>query len=131
MKVLSVYIPIRIPTDQLPGCIEAYERLLGEACALRFDYPAAGVEIAAVGSVVLIAGAFSALEAAPASRGILAVDSLEEWRPALLNMGATIVRETTDTPTGRNIFARTREGTIFEVMQFDEKKATAANKVRP
>jgi len=62
--------------DALGPTIAFYEGLFGEACRLRFPYPAVHLELAEVGRVLLIAGSAMDLEPFTATSSTFLVGSL-------------------------------------------------------
>lgn len=52
----------RVCVNDLDNTIRFYERLTGNAVALRFAMPAAGLELAQVGDLLIIAGKDDALK---------------------------------------------------------------------
>lgn len=127
MNILNVLVRIYLRTEQLEETIAFYEALLGEKSHVRFKYPEAGLELAQVGSLLLIAGSETALEPFRATTATFLVDSLEEYRQALLTGGATILREPQQVPTGHNMLVRHPDGTRVEYVEHTAEQVKAAN----
>lgn len=63
MRVLQVMARAYVAPEGMDDAVAFYERLLDEHCEVRFPLPDLGIEIAAVGSVHLVAG--DAMQLAP------------------------------------------------------------------
>ncbi len=116
MKILATLT--RICTDDLEATLAFYGELLGEACSRRFRYGAAGLELAQVGNVLILAGSEQALAPFEETRATLLVDSLTGFRELLLARGAVIIRDVQPVPTGRNLTVRHPDGAVFEYVEF-------------
>lgn len=122
MKVLRTMARLYLHPEDLDATIAFYEELLGETSQLRFTYPAAGLELAQVASVLLIAGSDEALAPVRRSQMTLLVDDLPAFHDALLARGATILDGPQDVPTGMNMHARHPEGTVVEYVEFARRR---------
>ncbi len=118
MKVLRTMTKVYLHPDDFDSTITFYEELFGETSRLRFTYPSAGLELAQVASVLLVAGSDEALTPFRGSHLTLLVDDLAAFRDVLLTRGATILDGPQDVPTGMNMHARHPEGTIVEYVEF-------------
>ena len=130
MNITSVVARIYLASEQLETSISFYERLLGQLCRIRFVYAEAGIELAAVGSLLLIAGQEAALEPLRAVAMTISVSSLSACRDVLLSEGATIVDGPQPVPTGLNMHVRHADGTLVEYVQLIAEKVAAVNLVR-
>ena len=126
MKIVGVLVRIYLPLDQLEESITFYEQLFAERSRLHFKYPETGLELAQIGSVLLIAGSDAALAPFKATQATFLVDSLSEYKEALLKSGASILREPKQVPTGMNMLAKHRDGTIVEYVQHAQEKEETA-----
>ena len=117
MKVLNVSARVYLNPNSLDSTISFYAGLFGEKCRLRFSYPAARLEIASVGHVLLIAGATEDLELFRATHATFLVDSLEEFRLYLKQGRAKILSEPKEVPTGRNMTVRHPDGLVVEYVE--------------
>jgi predicted enzyme related to lactoylglutathione lyase len=102
---------LRICVDDLDTAIPFYERLAG-ARALRFER--GGVQVAAVGSFLLMSGPESELEVLRRVTATIAVKDVDEAHRLLTELGAQIVAGPVPTPAGRNLLAVHPDGSIFE-----------------
>lgn len=91
MKVLSVLTRIYLLRDELAPAISFYENLFGQRCSLRFSYAAAGLELAQVGAVLLLAGSEAAMAPFRSTQITLVVDSLEGFQRHLEQAGAQVI----------------------------------------
>jgi predicted enzyme related to lactoylglutathione lyase len=119
MKVLLTFV--RVYAENIDAALPFYETLLGVKCSGRFSYRAAGLELATVGQVLLLAGTAEALEPFRATKATLLVDDLDEFQRFLASNGATIIRGPQEVPTGRNMTARHADGTVVEYVQHGQK----------
>lgn len=77
MQILNVLTRVYLQPDALIPMIAFYEGLFGEKCRLRFIYPAMRLELAQVGSMLLIAGAMEDLEPFKATQVTLGLTVLQ------------------------------------------------------
>jgi predicted enzyme related to lactoylglutathione lyase len=116
MKVLKILS--RLYVNDLDASIAFYEALTGEKCAVRFAYKEKDLDLAQIGSLLLIAGNDQALEPFRTTTITILVDALTEFREFLLKNGAVIIRDITKVPTGFNIAIKHKDGTIAEYVEF-------------
>ncbi|MEU6064383.1 VOC family protein [Streptomyces sp. NPDC047082] len=109
MEILGA--SLRICVDDLEAAIPFYERLAGGR-ALRFER--GGVQVAAVGSFLLMSGPEAELEVLRKVAATIAVKDVEDARRTLTELGARIVAGPVATPAGRNLIAMHPDGAIFE-----------------
>lgn len=62
MKVIKVMTRIFLEPELLTETISFYENLFGEKCDVRFNYEEYKLELAGIGSVLLISGPAEVLE---------------------------------------------------------------------
>src|SRR5215510_1644031 len=91
MKILRVNSPIVVLADAFAETVLFYERLLNESARARLKNPSGTLDLAVVGSLVIIGGAQEAIATRREMKATFVVDSLEEWHQELLRVGATIV----------------------------------------
>ncbi|GGW72438.1 hypothetical protein GCM10010503_57440 [Streptomyces lucensis JCM 4490] len=102
---------LRICVDDLDTAIPFYERLAG-GTALRFDR--GGVQVAAVGSFLLMSGPEPELEILRKVAATIAVKDVDEAHRLLTELGARIIAGPVPTPVGRNLVAMHPDGSVFE-----------------
>ena len=107
----------RVCVNDLDNTIRFYERLTGKVAALRFAMPAAGLELAQVGDLLIIAGKDAALQPVRATDATFLVDSVEEYLQFLIANGGTILRAPQVVPTGINMTVRHPDGLIVEYVE--------------
>ena len=117
MKILRTFLRIYLDPEQMERSITFYEQLFGESCRLRFHYENIGLELAQIGTVLLIAGSEIALLPFKATRVTFLVDELFEGRESLLKQGAIILEEPKPVPTGWNMRVKHPDGTLVEYVQ--------------
>jgi predicted enzyme related to lactoylglutathione lyase len=118
MQILKVLTRVYLNPIDLDDAIAFYENLFTESCWLWFQYSEAGLELAGVGSILLIAGSAEALSPFESTKATFLVDSLNDFREALTQQGAVILAEPDKVPTGSNMRAIHPDGTIIEYIEF-------------
>ncbi len=83
--VLTILFLYCTPSE-LDNTISFYKALFGEKCRMRFQYPEAELELAWVGSVLLIAGSQDKLQPFKNTTATFLVDSVDDYREALLKL---------------------------------------------
>jgi len=116
MKLLQTYA--RIYVENMDAVLPFYENLLGRNCDLRVPYKEAGLELASVGQVLLLAGSEDALRLFRDTQATFIVDSIDEYKQFLESNGAIVIRGPRDVPTGRNMTVKHADGSIIEYVQF-------------
>ncbi|MGW3209880.1 VOC family protein [Streptomyces sp. NPDC001135] len=109
MEILGA--SLRICVDDLETAIPFYERLAGGR-ALRFER--GGVQVAAIGSFLLMSGPEAELEILRRVAATIAVKDVDEAHRLLTDLGARIVAGPVATPVGRNLLAVHPDGSVFE-----------------
>ncbi|MEU6594339.1 VOC family protein [Streptomyces sp. NPDC046881] len=109
MEILGA--SLRICVDDLEAAVPFYERLAGRD-ALRFRR--GEVEVAAIGSFLLMSGPESELEILRKVAATIAVQDVDEAHRLLTELGARIVAGPVPTPAGRNLLAVHPDGAVFE-----------------
>lgn len=127
MKILKILTRIYLSSDQLETSVAFYEALFGERCGVRFNYPEAHLELAQVGSFLLLAGPEVVLEPFRATRATFRVDSITEWKDFLLQSGATLLKGPTQVPTGMNMLVKHPDGVCIEYVQHIKEQVEVVN----
>ncbi|MDI1454278.1 VOC family protein [Streptomyces sp. ATE26] len=109
MEILGA--TLRVCVDDLDTAIPFYERLAGGR-ALRFER--GGVQVAAVGSFLLMSGPEAELEVLRKVAATIAVENVTEAHRLLTELGARVIAGPVPTPAGRNLLAMHPDGSIFE-----------------
>ncbi|MGW2425158.1 VOC family protein [Streptomyces sp. NPDC001709] len=109
MEILGA--SLRICVDDLDSAVPFYERLAGGR-ALRFER--GGVQVAAIGSFLLMSGPQEELEILRKVAATIAVEDVEEAHRLLTELGARIIAGPVPTPAGRNLLAMHPDGSVFE-----------------
>ncbi|MHB8252162.1 MAG: VOC family protein [Acidiferrobacter sp.] len=94
-----------------------FTKRLPASYALCVFAPDAGLEVAAVGALLLIAGPPERLAPIQTTQAALLVDNLDAARATVVAAGAMILEEPRHVPTGRNMRARHPDGKIFEYVE--------------
>ncbi|MFE9448552.1 VOC family protein [Streptomyces sp. NPDC006739] len=109
MEILGA--SLRICVDDLEAAIPFYERL-ADGRALRFER--GGVQVAAIGSFLLMSGPEAELEVLRKVAATIAVQDVDEAHRLLTGLGAHILAGPVPTPGGRNLLAMHPDGAVFE-----------------
>jgi hypothetical protein len=117
MRVFRTYA--RVYADNLDAALTPLCAVSGEPVSTRFSMPN-GLELAAVGSVLVVAGDERTLAPYAATVATLIVDDLDECLLRLNDAGAHIVRGPQEVPTGRNLTAKLPGGVQIEYVEWDE-----------
>ena len=112
--ILKTYA--RVFTTDLAASLPLFEQLVGREPDLRFTF--GEWEIVALGDLLLVGGTAEALAPIRASHGPLVVDDLAATQQQLLQAGAVITQPISPVPTGMMLYARHRDGTVMEYVQW-------------
>lgn len=108
--ILKTYA--RLWADDLSTTLPLLERLTGRRPDLRFAF--AGIELAAVGDFLVIAGPAAERARYAHATATVVVRDMDELRAALGEAGAEITTEEATSATGRFLYARHRGGAEVE-----------------
>ncbi len=107
----------RIYVNEMNQAVSFYENLLGEKCSMRFEHKQFHLELAQVGSILIIGGSDEVLKSFRNTKATFIVDSIIEFKDFLLENGATIMKDIKETPTAINIVVKHFDGTIVEYVE--------------
>ena len=124
--ILESFTRVFVDADALDRTIEFYVALLDGRMSLRFAYPEAGLELAAVSSpalsVLIIAGPADRRAPFEATRLTVKVDRLESAVAVLAAAGCEQLEPVRKTPVGRKTRFRHGDGTVVEYVDHDERR---------
>jgi len=116
--VLESYVRVFVDADALDRTSAFYRSLLAGEETLRFAYPEAHLELAAVSSprlsVLIIAGSAAARRPFEATRLTIKVDALEPTLETLAAAGAEQLEPVQPTPVGRKTRFKHLDGLVVE-----------------
>jgi len=115
VKVLRTYA--RVYAAALDEVLPALSAVTGQPVGLRFAMPN-GLQLAAVGNILVVAGAEDVLAPFRATQATLIVDDLQECQAVLSAEGARVIRGPQQVPTGRNLTAILAGGTQLEFVEW-------------
>lgn len=115
MKVLKILS--RIYVNDLSEYLDFYEALLGLKVELRFVMPQAGLELAQIGNILIIAGNEESLKPFRNTQATILVDSIDQFKAFLEKRGSQIIRGPSEVPTGINMTVRHPDGSIIEYVE--------------
>ena len=118
MQIIKVLTRVYLKPTELDDAIAFYENLFTEKCWLWFEYSETGLELAGVGSILLIAGSSEVISPFKKTTATFLVDSLNDFRELLIEQGAVIITEPNQVITGMNMQAIHPDGTIIEYLEF-------------
>ncbi|WP_431045689.1 VOC family protein [Streptomyces sp. P1-3] len=121
MAVLTTYA--RVYVDDLDAALPTFEALTGAKPELRFVYE--GVELAAVGACLLVAGTPEALAPFRNVQVTAIVDDLEEILTVVAREGGQTLDGPNAVPTGQNLTILHPGGAVIEYVRFDSAKVEA------
>jgi hypothetical protein len=101
----------------MDSAIDFYERLSGQGCTMRVKYPEKELELASIGSFLLISGSAENLQPFKNTQVTLLVDSMDDFLEFSVNHGSTILEYPKSVPTGRNMRVRHPDGLIAEYVE--------------
>ncbi|MGE0541636.1 MAG: VOC family protein [Dehalococcoidia bacterium] len=127
MQVLRTLTRVCVGPNELDRTIAFYEAIYDTRARMRYRYPAAHLEVAEVGGVLLVAGDEAARASYAAAPTIMIVDSIEDFRPALIEQGASILEEPVAAPSGAKLRARHQDGMVVEYVQYDRRQDEACH----
>jgi uncharacterized glyoxalase superfamily protein PhnB len=126
--ILETYTRVFVDTNSIEGAIAFYKALLSGEQSLRFHYPEAGLELAAVSSprlsVLIVAGPPEKRAPFEATRLTIKVDALEPYVKVLKQGGAEQLEPIQPTPVGRKTRFRHKDGLVVEYV--DHTSASAS-----
>lgn len=117
MKIYEVLTRIFLNLSEIDNRISFYENLCGQKCRLRFKYDEKGLELAIIGSFLLISGSENNLKLFKKTSITCLVDSVDDFKTFLQEQGATILEEPKIVPTGRNMRVRHADGLMVEYVE--------------
>lgn len=116
--ILETFTRVFVDGDAFEPTIAFYVGLLGGRETLRFAYPEAGLDLAAVSSaklsVLIIAGSPERRAPFEATRMTIQVDRLEPYLELLNQAGGHQLEPVQRTPVGRKTRFRHSDGTVVE-----------------
>lgn len=116
LKILQVLN--RFYVEDIDRAINIYENLLKEKTCLRFQYKEIGLELAQIGTILIIAGSEEALKPYRETKATFIVSSIDGLKKLLLENGSVIIRDIKQVPTGKNMTIRHPDGIIIEYVEF-------------
>lgn len=117
MKVLRTLH--RIYVNDLDSTINFYQSLLGVQVGLRFKLPHLNLELADIGDFLIIAGSEEALKSVRSTVATILVDSVEEFKLHLEELGAKVLRGPNQVPTGKNMTVQHPDGSVMEYVEHE------------
>lgn len=99
------------------------KKLFDKQCHLQFKYAKHHLELAAVGSVLIIAGDKKHRKPFETTRTTYHVDKLRDFYGVLRNEGVRILEEPSKVPTGTNMRVQHPDGMIVEYVEHDLRRS--------
>jgi hypothetical protein len=121
MKIVKCFHRIYLRPEDLESTRRFYMALQGvDRPHHSFHYEAFRLDIVAIGSILLIAGAREDTARFEATRMTCLVDDLDALRAYFVDQGVEIIDDLKTVPSGRNLRARNPDGTVVEYVQHSE-----------
>jgi len=117
MQIYKILTRIFVDSTELENSIFFYEKLFGEKCELRFKYSEKELELAMVGSILLISGSADRLEPFTETQVTILVDSIDEFLEFHTAHNSTILEYPKSVPTGKNMRVKHPDGLIAEYVE--------------
>ena len=117
MQIYKILTRIFVGSTELENSIHFYEKLFGEKCKLRFKYSEKELELAMIGSILLISGSEDRLKPFTETKVTLLVDSIDEFLEFLRTHDSTILEYQKSVPTGKNMRVKHPDGLIAEYVE--------------
>jgi uncharacterized glyoxalase superfamily protein PhnB len=121
--ILETYTRVFVESEALNRAVDFYKTLLSGKETLRFAYPDAALELAAVSSstlsVLIIAGPAEKRAPFEATRLTIKVEALEPVIEVLKTAGAESLEPIQPTPVGRKTRFRHADGLVVEYVDHD------------
>ena len=119
LKILQVLN--RFYVEDIDRAINIYENLLKAKTSLRFQYKEIGLELAQIGTILIIEGSEEALKPYRETKATFIVSSIDGFKKLLLENGSVIIRDIKQVPTGKNMTIRHPDGIIIEYVEFKKR----------
>lgn len=117
MQIYKVLTRIFLDHTEMDESVAFHEKLFGQKCKLRFKYPEKGLELAMVGSFLLISGSAAHLKPFTETRVTFLVDSIDEFMGFLTKHDSTILEYPKSVPTGKNMRVKHPDGLVAEYVE--------------
>ncbi|MEH3041773.1 MAG: VOC family protein [Sphingomonas paucimobilis] len=117
MQILNILVRRYLPLNEFDTAVGFYERLIGQARRLSFDYPEYDLKLAQVASILFIAGTDDSLAPFRATDATFLVEGLDAFAAHLPTTGSIIVEAAKPVPTGRNMLVRHPDGMLVEYVE--------------
>ncbi len=119
MKILKILH--RVYTDSMDKTLPFYETLLGEKAGNQFHYEERHLDLAQVGSLLILAGSEKALLPIRDTSLTFLVDSIQEFMDYLESQPVKILEPPRKVPTGWNMRVQHPDGLIIEYVEHSPK----------
>ncbi|WP_432463485.1 VOC family protein [Agarivorans sp. QJM3NY_33] len=118
MQIYKILTRIFVGSAELEHSIHFYEKLFGKKCELKFNYSEKDLELAMVGSILLISGSADRLKPFIETKVTFLVDSIDEFLEFLTAYDSTILEYPKSVPTGKNMRVKHPDGLIAEYVEY-------------
>jgi predicted enzyme related to lactoylglutathione lyase len=110
----------RLYVQDLDVTLAALAPIVGQPVSVVFEHPTAGLRLAALGGLLLVAGPPERLAAVRDTQATVIVDDLDGLLADLQQTGAQVLRGPTPVPTGRNVTVRHPGDAIIEYVEWSQ-----------
>ena len=126
MKIIKSLVRVFPSLGDFASTVTFYEQIYGTACVMKVTYASAGLELAAVGDMLIIAGNETSLAPFKATIMTMIVDDIEAFHAHFVAHGVEIIAPIQPVPTGRNMRVRHPDGLVVEYVEHDPQHAIYA-----
>jgi hypothetical protein len=117
MKILKTAYRRYVSPESYQSTIRFYEALQAIKCERRLSFADLGIDVAVVGSFIILSGDNEALAPVRHVEAALIVDSLEGFASLLRESGIDVPDEFHCTPAGKNFTVRHADGLVVEYFE--------------
>ena len=126
MKIIKSLVRVFPPLNDFARAVAFYEQLYDTPCVMKFSYVSAGLELAAVGDMLIIAGSEAALEPFRATVMTMIVDDIAAFHAHFVAQGVEIIAPIQQVPTGHNMRVCHPDGLVVEYVEHSPQHAIYA-----
>jgi hypothetical protein len=110
----------RLYVQDLDVTLATLAPIVEQPVSSRFEHPTAGLTLAAIGGLLIIAGPPERLAAVRDTQATVIVDDLDGLLAALQQTSAQVLHGPTPVPTGRNVTVRHPGDAIIEYVEWSQ-----------
>ena len=117
MKILKSIFRHYMAPAQFETAIAFYEQLQQQGCERRLSFSEVGIDVAVIGSFILLSGSEEALAPVRHVQAAFVVDSVDAFTAWLVTQGADVPPTVHKNLAGRNVTVRHADGFVAEYFE--------------